>query len=138
MIRQGRALILSGIVGIGGLLGLGATTAQAQGFDFYGPRRGLDFQIGIGIGNLYGGGYGYGGYPGGYGRGYSGGAYGGGYGYGGGYSPYRPSTYYYSSQTTVTTIVYCNGCGRYHDRHSGCGGGHHGGGYGGYPGGYPW
>ncbi len=141
MIRQGRALILTGIVGIGGLLGLGATTAQAQGYGFYGPRQGPTFQLGIGIGGG-GGGYGYdggyGGYRGGYGRGYNGGGYGGGNGYGGGYAPYRPRPYYYSSQTTVTTIVYCNACGQYHDRDSGCGGGGHRGGYDGYSGGYPW
>lgn len=81
-----------------------------------------DFGPGIAIGEPYG-------HPG----------YGG-YGYG------RPGSYYYS-QTTVTTIVYCNRCGHYHDRHAPCGGygGGYRGGYGrpyrrgfGYPGPYPW
>jgi hypothetical protein len=142
MIRKARALILAGVVGIGGVLGSGATTAKAQGFGFGGPGRGFSLTIGnpygyggYSPGSFYGGGYGLGypsyGYGGGYGGGYPSPGY-----YSSGYSSPGYNSYYYS-RTTVTTIVYCNLCGHYHDRYAPCGG--YGGGYGGgYPGPYPW
>ena len=135
MTRNIRALILSGVVGIAGVLGSGATTAKAQGYGLYGPGRG--FGPGIAVGEPYGHGrHGHG--HGGYGHGYRG--YGRGYrGYGRGYGGYRPgpfygggyggSSYYYSE--TTTTIVHCTHCGGYHDSHSPCGGGYR-------PGPYPW
>ncbi|HEX8203497.1 MAG TPA: hypothetical protein VF590_23680 [Isosphaeraceae bacterium] len=131
MIGKARTLILAGVVGLGGLLGAGAATAKAQGYAFGGPGRGFSLSIGGPSGYP-----GYAPYPGiGYGRGYPG--YGGGYGRGSYGSYYNPGSSYYYSQTTVTTIVYCNRCGHYHDRHAPCGG--YGGGYpGGYPAPYPW
>ena len=127
MTRNVRALILSGVVGIAGVLGSGATTAKAQGYGPYGPGRG--FSLSIGAGDPYGYGYGQGGYyPGAlYRRGYGLGSPG--YGYSRGYYGlgYAPS--YYSSRTTITTIIYCDRCGRYHDRHAPCGGRSYGRGY---------
>ncbi|CAN5898992.1 hypothetical protein BH23PLA1_BH23PLA1_08500 [soil metagenome] len=133
--------ILAGVVVIGGLLGSGATTAKAQGFGF--PGYGSGYQPGIVGGGSFGSGYGripgYSYSPGfsygprqGYHPGYGVPGYGV-PGYGGGY---RPGSYYYSSRTTVTTIIYCSSCGSYHDRHAPCGGPRHGGGY--FPGPFPW
>src|SRR5687768_14123904 len=113
MTRSLRIGILAGLVGLGGLLGTGAATVAAKADDYGHPGYGPGFAVG----EPYG--YGYGGYGRGYGHGRGYGGYGRGYGYGYG----RPRTYYYS-QTTITTIIYCDSCGRYHDRYAPCGGGH--------------
>ena len=138
MTRKVRALILSGMVGLAGVLGSGATTAKAQGFGPYGPGPSFSLGLGIAVGEPYGYGGGYGGYRRGYGRGYGGYGYGRGYrGYGGGYRPgpiygggYGGSSYYYS-ETRTTTIIHCNQCGGYHAANAPCGGGY-------LPGPYPW
>src|SRR5687768_6058989 len=72
MTRKVRALILSGMVGLAGVLGTGATTAQAQGFGPYGPGPSFSLGLGIAVGEPYGYGGGYGGYRRGYGPGYGG------------------------------------------------------------------
>jgi hypothetical protein len=46
MTRNVRALILAGVVGLGGVLGAGATTAKAQGFGYGGFGRGFSLTIG--------------------------------------------------------------------------------------------
>ena len=135
-----RTLIVAGVVGIVGLL-CGADRAEGQAF---GP--GTNFSFNLGISNGYGHGHGHGpavGYghaPGfgrdhghGYGRDFGPG-YGrpgcapGGYGPGHGFGhPGRGPSYYSSQTTIITTVVYCDRCGRHHDRHIGCGGSHPGG-----------
>ena len=123
MTRKVRVLILSGVVGLAGVLGSGATTAKAQGFGPYGPGRGsaraspsvnpmvTAAATEVATEAVMGGS----GARRGYGRGY-----GGGYGpiYGGGYGG---GSYYYS-ETTTTTIIHCSSCGGYHALNAPCGG----------------
>ena len=139
MTRKVRALILSGVVGLAGVLGSGATTAEAQGFGPYGPGPRFGLGLGIAVGEPYGHGGGTAAIAGVTGVVMAatatvaatavtaaatarGPIYGGGYG---------GSSYYYS-ETTTTTIIHCNHCGGYHAANAPCGGG-------GYrPGPYPW
>lgn len=103
MRRTLRSVALAGVLAVGGLVGLGTTTARAQGFGGYYPG-GYGGYPGIGYGRGCGGGYGgaYGGSPvlrvGGYGGGWGYGGYYGGYGsgYGRGYGgfPYRHHHHY--------------------------------------------
>ncbi len=88
-----RTVIFAGVLAIGGVLGLGASPAKAQGY-----------------------GYGGGGYYGGYGQSYGGGGYG---GYGGGYSPgyqyygnggHDYSPHWHTTQTPIGSFAwYGNG-----------------------------
>lgn len=95
MRRPMRTRVLAGILAVGSALGLGASSAKAQGFGYPG------------------GGYGYGG---GYGSGYYGGGYGGGYGgsnpgfsyYGNGGHDFQP--HWHTTQTPVGSFPwYGNG-----------------------------
>lgn len=128
-LRKGRPAMRSAIatLALGGMLTLGsfATPTQAQGVN-----------IGIGVGNPYGGGFslGYSNY--GYGYGLPG------YGYSSYYAPVvpapvivRPRVYPYSGGFGYGGYGgYYRGYGGY--RHGGYYGGHHGGYYGGHHGGY--